>query len=205
LSRFQKVNETGGRLLSIKLIGAALLFSVVTLLAACGNKGKTESASEPRTGVTVTGSNEEQQQAREKPLEGVPNPNLGTFPANSAEQKAPPVPAFFDIAKRQVKDLPALPKASILNLQFGPIAGNETVLIFYSVRGAFEEVTTFYDKAIKEHGWTVQTNTREPDDYTWRLAKGAQDQALLQVKKTEEAEVVQVGINRFRTPSGPAN
>lgn len=149
--------------------------------------------------------NAEQPPAREKPLEGVPNPNLETFPANTTERKPPPVPDFFDIGKKQVKDLPSLPKASIINLQYGPISGNETVLIFFNVRAPFEEVTTFYDKAIKQNGWTVQTNTREPDDYTWRLVKGAQDQALLQVKKTEEAGLVQVGINRFRTASPPVN
>src|SRR5690348_14152838 len=45
-------------------------------------------------------------------------------PAPAAEEKKPPqIPEFLDTTKGEIKDLPRFPKASVLNVQYGPING----------------------------------------------------------------------------------
>jgi hypothetical protein len=131
------------------------------------------------------------------------SPERTDSPAPVQTQQAAPAkqgmkpPAFFDQKKGQIKDLPSFPNASVINIGYGPINGQNGVFISLQTLSPFEEVAAFYDKAIKSNGWTVINDSRTPGSYVWQLKKGEGQEARVQVKDDQDAHRVIIGLARI--------
>ena len=105
-------------------------------------------------------------------------------------------PAYLDPKTGRIKDLPLYPHAKVMGLQYGPIGGVSQVTLQAMIREPFEKVTAFYDKAVKDNGWTIDDNSRGVNSYTWQLSRGATDRAAIRIDKNE---IGRVSISLART------
>ena len=110
-----------------------------------------------------------------------PPPAQGQSPPapRSTEIKPPP---FLDEQTGEFKDLPRYPRATRTYAQVGPINGVEAGMFMLETAASYERIAEFYDQAIKKNGWTVVSNTRDPEYYKWELRKGKNSEALIEVK-----------------------
>jgi hypothetical protein len=123
-----------------------------------------------------------------------PSANGGTAPAPATGK---PLPKFFDQKTGQIKDLPLIPRSKLVSLQYGPSGAYETMSMQVKTTEPFDKVTAFYDAAIKSAGWRITTNDRNPDTFSWRLVKGADDGATLQIAKGSQPAVIFITMIRL--------
>jgi hypothetical protein len=121
------------------------------------------------------------------PLEAAPNAPLvpvpDSSPAPGASAAAGPTPAYFDPKTGQIKNLPLYPGAKVRRVQYGPINGTPQVSLAALSTAPFEKVTAFYDKVVKDNGWTVDDSGRGENSYSWQLSRGQTDRAAIRVDK----------------------
>jgi len=107
-------------------------------------------------------------------------------------------PAFFDQKTGNIKDLPAFPRSKLVSIQYGPTSGYDTLSMQVSTVQPFDQVTAFYDTQIKAEGWQIISNDRNPDSFTWRLAKSnGDDGGTVQVAKGPKPGITFVSIIRL--------
>jgi len=121
------------------------------------------------------------------PLEAAPNSPLVPVPdpsqAPGSSAFSGPTPAYFDPKTGQIKNLPLFPGAKVRKLQYGPINGTPQVSLAAMSTAPFEKVTAFYDKAVKDNGWSIDDNSRGEKTYSWQLSRGQTDRAAIRVDK----------------------
>ncbi len=163
-----------------------LWFSVVTALLA-GLLGCTHrpaySEMEPNKSTGNQNQKENQNGGSQGSISPPPEtpadqPVSGPAPAQVSKR-----PAFMDEATGGIKDLPAYPHAYRLGMQLGPMQGVNTMSLALSTTDQMEKITAFYERAIKEHNWTVVNKIIDPEFSEWTLKKGEANSAKVQVKK----------------------
>jgi hypothetical protein len=125
-------------------------------------------------------------------------------PANQASA----IPSFWDAKKGEIKDLPIIQHSKVVKMQYGPQAGFETMALQVKTAEPFDKITAFYDSAIKAKGWTITSNNRDNNNFSWQLAKGEDDSAAVGVTKGAQGSITYVSFNRLhRLPSSssPSN
>ncbi|HUK91926.1 MAG TPA: hypothetical protein VLZ81_16100 [Blastocatellia bacterium] len=125
-----------------------------------------------------------------------PVPGSSAAQANASPHGAV-IPAFFDQKTGQIKDLPMIPHSRVESMQYGPSGGFMTMSMQAKTVEPFDKITAFYDSAIKSAGWRIVTNDRNTDEFTWRLVKGDDDGATVQVAKGPKPGVTFVSIIRL--------
>ena len=119
--------------------------------------------------------------------------------APSTEMKPPP---FLDPNTGEFKDLPRYPRATRTYAQIGPINGIEAGLFMLETAATYERIAQFYDQAIKQNGWTIVSNTRDPEYFKWELRKGKTSEALIEVKPTGQSIRKSILLSRAERPPG---
>jgi hypothetical protein len=122
-----------------------------------------------------------------------------TAAARPTEMKPPP---FLDPNTGEFKDLPRYPRAARTYAQIGPINGIEAGLFMLETAASYERIAQFYDQAIKQNGWKVVSNTRDPEYYKWELRKGTTSEALIEVKSNGTATRKNILLSRAERPPG---
>ena len=118
---------------------------------------------------------------------------------HSTEIKPPP---FLDPNTGEFKDLPRYPKATRTYAQVGPINGMEAGMFMLETAASYERIVEFYDQAIKKNGWTIVSNTRDPEYYKWELRKGKISEALIEVKSASNSTRRSILLSRADRPAG---
>jgi hypothetical protein len=170
----------------------ALLVSVV--LIGCGKQDSTGEPTSPGEAATPSPA----ESPNSSPTDAIPSPSIEAPPAQPEPQRSPVrFPPFLE--GRNIKDIPIFPRSSVNNFIYGPVAGSDTAIVTFEVFDTFDNVTKFYDNAIKKHGWRVDSRICDIGDCSWRLSKGTRDLASIQVKVGPENRVA-CAINRTQAP-----
>jgi hypothetical protein len=122
-------------------------------------------------------------------------------------QPAPPekfrMPAFLDQTTGQIKDIPSYPLSNRLNIQYGPIQGQDTLSMVLETGDTMEKIVAFYDKAIKSNGWTVSEKLNDPEISNWTLKKGSDNEAKIEVRKNPQTNTMYIAIARTQAQPQP--
>jgi hypothetical protein len=186
-------NKRLNRSLPVVLLGCVVLATTLS----CGHKPSYSDIKVDQSGrplAEASNSLEQSQGAKDEGAVASQSTNGGTAPEPATGK---PLPKFFDEKTGQIKDLPLIPRSKLVSLQYGPSGAYETMSLQVKTGEPFDKVTAFYDAAIKSAGWRITTNDRNPDTYTWRLVKGDDDGATLQVAKGAQASVIFVTMVRL--------
>ena len=184
----------------MKLVCAFLVFVMSIGIVACGPRKPAYSdiPSNQAAGNQNKNSNEQ-------PSVLADAPGSESQPAGGQAQPQPSqpekfrVPAFLDQSTGQVKDLPSYPQSNRVNMQYGPIQGQDTLAMTLETGDAMEKIVAFYDKAIKSNGWTVSEKLNDPDISTWTLKKGNDNEAKIEVRKNPQGKTMYIAIARTQT------
>ena len=65
-----------------------------------------------------------------------------------------------------------------------------------------ERITSFYTKAIGQHGWTVVSSVQDAEYLKWDLMKGKTSEARIEVKKDPKSERKSILLSRVERPGG---
>jgi len=116
-----------------------------------------------------------------------PNSSLLPVPDSSQASGDPAVaaatPAYFDPKTGQIRNLPLFPGAKVRKVQYGPINGTPQVTLAALSAAPFDKITAFYDKVVKDNGWTIDDSGRGENSCTWQLSRGRTDRAAIRVDK----------------------
>jgi len=130
---------------------------------------------------------------------GTPAADAISPPAPAAAPTAVPAlrtPAFFDPKNGTIKDLPSFPDSVRINVQYGPLSGSDMAMIVSQTAAPMEKVTEFYDRAARSNGWTIASQSREPETFRLDLKKGPKDAGTVQVAKVAGGRGVSIIISR---------
>ncbi|HKV40495.1 MAG TPA: hypothetical protein VJX67_14875 [Blastocatellia bacterium] len=108
-----------------------------------------------------------------------------------------PPPAFLDDRTGQIKDLPLYPRSKLINSQYGPVNGYNTMMLRAETGDPFEKVTGYYDQILKSNGWRIDNNNRGEGSFSWELLKGASDHGGVQVTQDPRNKHVYVMVVRY--------
>ena len=111
-------------------------------------------------------------------------------------------PPFLDSNTGEFKDLPRYPRATRTYAQIGPINGIEAGMFVLETAASYERIAQFYDQAIKQNGWTIVSNTRDPEYFKWELKKGKTSEALIEVKSSGKSIRKNILLSRAERPPG---
>jgi hypothetical protein len=106
------------------------------------------------------------------------------------------MPPFLDQVTGQIKDLPSYPLANRVNMQYGPIQGQDTLSMVLETGDAMDKIVAFYDKAIKSNGWTVSDKLKDVELSSWTLKKGNDNEAKIEVRKSPQGNTMYIAIAR---------
>src|SRR5262249_58816073 len=97
----------------------------------------------------------------------------------------PPVPfrspTFLDQATNGIKDLPNYPSSDRTGGRIGPVQDANVASFVLQSRDSMEKVRTFYEQVIKNQRWTIIDKTIDPELCEWRLSRGEDDSAKIQL------------------------
>jgi hypothetical protein len=116
----------------------------------------------------------------------LPQPEVGFSP-----------PPFLDGKTGRIKDLPIYPGAKLINSQYGPVNGYNTVMLRAQTNAPFDKVTGFYDQILKTNGWSVDNSNRGEGVSAWELIKGDTDRGGVQVSEDPRNKKVYVMVVRY--------
>jgi hypothetical protein len=141
----------------------------------------------------------DQQAKPEQPAPSLPVEGESTATPRSTEIKPP---QFLDQNTGEFKDLPRYPRATRTYAQVGPINGIEAGMFMLETAASYERIAEFYDQAIKKNGWTIVSNTRDPEYFKWELRKGKSSEALIEVKSDGKSTRKSILLSRAERPPG---
>jgi hypothetical protein len=132
----------------------------------------------------------------------------GSESQQAASQAQPPpekfrMPPFLDTVTGQIKDLPSYPLANRVNIQYGPIQGQDTATLMLETGDTMDKIVAFYEKAIKSNGWTVSDKLRDQELSNWTLKKGSDSEAKVEVRKNPQAKTMFIVIARTQAQPQP--
>ena len=111
----------------------------------------------------------------------------------------------MDLTRGGAKDIPNYPKMSIANMFYGPgpQPGYDSMRITGMAGGTLAEIETFYDKAIKNNGWTVVNRIKNPERVEWLLKKGDKDEGAVVAQWDAQTGTMNLLIVRSERISEP--
>jgi hypothetical protein len=178
----------------------SLVTAVIAVSAGCARK-PAYSDMEPAKSSRDQNQNQnqsdgEQASAPSAALEQPPATAAGAQP--EAAPAAVPVkrPSFLDEATGGIKDLPSYPDSYRVSVQVGPIQGLNTMSLGFTARDPMDKISAFFERVIKDNKWTVSDKVIDPEFSEWTLAKGADNNAKVQVKKDEKTGAMTIVMVR---------
>lgn len=135
--------------------------------------------------------------ARAEREAGLTNPAQQNQPANKEIQ----MPSFLVPGKSEIKDLPKYKKASIINVQIGPVNGVNSAMLIFESRDSVENISKFYEQSFKSNGWELVGNIKDPDNFEYTLMKGAIDEASVRIKKDPQSGSTFIMLSRIEKPA----
>lgn len=185
----------------MKSLVLIVTFIFCLTVAGCKNQpAQNESQQEPLTKADLMNKN---QSASNNPVAQVEQgAQAAAAQQNAAGNPSPTVkpPAFLDMAKGGVTDLPAYKDARIVSVQHGPVNGAASALLLYETGDPLSKVTVYYDGVVKGQGWKVGSNIRGPESVEMSLFKGDRDEALLKIGVVPQTQRTQILISRTQRP-----
>src|SRR5262245_42401932 len=167
----------------LKRIGICALLGTALLALSCENSGSHQETKDVATAESAARQPDKELAA---PPGGGPAPIVTESAAPPASVPAPEErkpPSFWDAKTGEIKDLPKCPRSQVYQLRYGPVSGSETMMIMLQSKLSFDEAVGFYEKAVKQNGWSVDSYSRDPGSHSWRLSKGMSDGAGIDVKQ----------------------
>jgi len=164
-----------------KAIGMLLLLFAFVSIVVCGGCGH-----KPAYSDIDVNRNARNQNAGEQ---------SGTQPPPASEPVRPKMPAFMS-PNGTIKDLPSYPRSTRVNVQIGPLQGQDTMTLNLRTRDSMENVQAFYEKAIKENQWTVVEKVLDPEMSVWTLKTDDDNSARVQAKKDPGRSIIDVFLIR---------
>ena len=176
----------------MKSVCAFLVFVMSIGVIACGpRKPAYSSINTNQAKVSQNQNNNEQPSV----LANAPGSESQAQPQPSQPEKFR-MPPFLDQATGQIKDLPSYPLANRVNMQYGPIQGQDTLSMVLETGDTMDKIVAFYDKAIKSNGWTVSDKLKDVELSSWTLKKGNDNEARIEVRKNPQANSMYIAIAR---------
>ena len=174
------------------------------IVAACGPRDPAYSNMQPAAANRSNSQTGGQSVQPDAPAGPANTETAAVIPSPGEADKAQAVknqlPSFLDPVSGQIRDLPNYPKSTRSNFQYGPISGVDTAIIVLQTGEPMEKLTAFYDREIKKHGWSVVSNTRDPEHYRWELKKGELDEAVVEIRKTDQFRFTGIALTRAKRP-----
>ncbi len=177
----------------MKLVCAFLVFVISIGVTACGPRKPAYSDTPSNQAAANQNKNSNEQPSV---LANAPGSESQPAQPQPSQPEKFRVPAFLDQATGQVKDLPSYPQANRLNIQYGPIQGQDTLSMMLETGDTMEKIVAFYDKAIKSNGWTVSEKLNDPEISNWTLKKGNDNEAKIEVRKNPQTNTMYIAIAR---------
>jgi hypothetical protein len=113
------------------------------------------------------------------------------------------MPPFLDQVTGQIKDLPSYPLSNRVNIQYGPLQGQDTATLMLETGDTMDNIVAFYEKAIKSNGWTVSDKLHDQDISNWTLKKGKDSEAKVEVRKDPQSKKLYIVIARTQAQPQP--
>lgn len=113
------------------------------------------------------------------------------------------MPPFLDQTTGQIKDLPSYPLANRVNIQYGPLQGQDTATLMLETGDTMDNIVAFYERAIKSNGWTVSDKLHDQDISNWTLKKGKDSEAKVEVRKDPQSKKLYIVIARTQAQPQP--
>src|ERR1044072_4605124 len=169
----------------MKLVCSFLVFVMSVGVIACGPRRPTYSS------INANQAKESQNQNNnEQPSVLADAP--GSQPAGGQAQPQPSqpekfrMPPFLDTVTGQIKDLPSYPNANRVNMQYGPIQGQDTLSMVLETGDTMDQIVAFYDKAVKSTGCTVSDKLKDVELSSWTLKKEKDNEAKIELRKNPQ-------------------
>ena len=173
-----------------------LLVFAVAVGAGCSRK-PAYSDMDPKSASPNQNQNQNQNQSADAQA------NVSTPPAgqpatpDAAQPAAAPSttfksPTFLDQANGGIKDLPSYPNAVRVNISIGPVQGINTMSLAFTTSDSMDKIAPYFDRVIKANKWTVIDKIIDPEFSEWKLKKGEDHNAKVQVKKNEQTKVMNI-------------
>ncbi|HXG65711.1 MAG TPA: hypothetical protein VNO70_11440 [Blastocatellia bacterium] len=184
------------------------LIVMALLVVGFGGCKRKPAYSDIQTGQTQSNVNQNSNsQPVTPPDPATASPAQAAQPAGAPPQQpaAQPfkMPAFVDQQTGNIKDLPAYPDAQRTNVSMGPMQGVDAALLVFRSGGPVEKVAAFYEKAVKNNGWTVVDSYKDEEQARWELKKGDKDEALIRIQKDANTGAVDIMLSRLEKPAQP--
>lgn len=189
----------------VRFLCLSLLAAVVAGLGGCTHK---PAYSEMDANKASRNQNQNQNQNAES-RSAPPAPASGAAPEPTAPAPPPSAlplksPLFFDQATGGIRDLPVYPNASRVSVQIGPVQDMNTMSIVLNTTDSMDKVAAFFERAIKDNKWTVLGKMVDQELSEWRLKKGEDNNAKVQVKKDETTKALNIIMVRAEKLEAPA-
>ena len=185
----------------MKLVCAFLVFVTSIGVTACGPRKPAYSDIN-----TNQAGRSQNQNNNEQPSVLANAPGSESQPAGGQAQSQPEkfrVPPFLDQVTGQIKDLPSYPQANRVNMQYGPMQGQDTLSMVLETGDSMDKIVAFYEKAIKSNGWTVSDKLKDAELSNWTLKKGNDSEAKIEVRKNPQTNTMYIAIARTQAQPQP--
>jgi hypothetical protein len=110
-------------------------------------------------------------------------------PATPPEAPKPPAfkrPRFLDEVSGEIKDLPGYPGAYRATGRIGPSGEANMASFVLQSSDSMDKIVAFYERVIKANRWTVLNKVIDQEASEWRLSKGQDESAKVEVKKDQQ-------------------
>src|SRR5262245_24440636 len=183
----------------------SLFLAVFVLLGYATGCKRKPAYSDIEANRTATTQNQNSDgQAAQAPAGG----ELATAPVPAPTAPTPPVPfkspTFLDQAANGIKDLPNYPGSDRTGGRIGPIQEANVASFVLQSRDSMDKVRTFYEQVIKNQRWTIIDKTIDAELCEWRLSKGGDDSAKVQLNKDPKTGVITILLVRGEKMKEPA-
>jgi hypothetical protein len=186
------------RQLCLLLAAAAMVASA----AACRHKPAYSDIDANRTATNQNQNSEAQ--AGTAPAGGEsPAPPAAQPPSAPAQAPRHRTPSFIDPVKGDIKDLPNYPGAIRTNVRIGPVQEANVASFVLQTGDSMDQIRSFYERQIKSNHWTVIDKTIDPELCEWRLSRGQDDSAKVELKKDPKTGGITILLVRGEKLEGP--
>lgn len=156
---------------------------------------------DPKQASANQNQNQNQNQSADAPANAsTPPASQPATPDAAQPATAPPgpfkTPTFLDQANGGIKDLPSYPNSVRVSISIGPVQGVNTMSLAFTTNDSMDKIAPYFDRVIKANKWTVLNQINDPEFSEWKLKKGEEHDAKVQVKKNEQTNAMNIIIVR---------
>jgi hypothetical protein len=187
----------------MRLVCSFLIFVTSIGLIACGPRKPAYDSINSNQAAATENKNSSEQPSPPPAAPGSEGQQAGGQTPPSLQPEKFRMPPFLDQATGQIKDLPSYPLADRVNIQYGPLQGQDTATLTLVTGDAMDNIVAFYEKTIKSNGWTVSDKLHDQDVSNWTLKKGKGSEGKVEVRKDPQSKKMYIVIARTQAQAQP--